>query len=127
MDIIELIKSLQDLKIPVILVVSGIIFILLSLAGGFIGKISIPPKRQKWCGIIGTIFLVIGIILSIPKHTVHQQIAPIHKLDEKAEPATLPKGKKFSKEETLRQSPRTEIEKEKEMKRRWEETYGTDF
>jgi hypothetical protein len=66
--LLELIKELAELKdtpVPVVMVASGIIFLLLALAGGFSGSIDIPIQRQKWAGFIGSLFLIIGIALYI--------------------------------------------------------------
>ena len=42
----SLIALLQDTPIPTILVVSGVIFLFLALAGQIAGKLEVPPARQ---------------------------------------------------------------------------------
>lgn len=59
----EIITALQGTPLTTFLVVGGIGLIVLALAGGFSGKIEIPPERQRLTGIIGTILLVSGIAL----------------------------------------------------------------
>lgn len=61
--ITDTMKAVQAANIPTVLVVAGIIFILLALAGGFTGKIEIPKRRQKWSGIVGAVLLVVGLCL----------------------------------------------------------------
>ena len=61
----DTLKTIQDTNISSILVVAGIIFILLAIAGGFSGKIKIPKQRQKWAGMFGAILLLAGITLFI--------------------------------------------------------------
>jgi hypothetical protein len=57
----DTLKAIQGTNIPAILVVAGIIFILLAMAGGFTGQIQIPKQRQKWTGIVGTVLLLTGL------------------------------------------------------------------
>lgn len=59
----SLIALLQDTPIPTILVVSGIVFLFLALAGQIAGKLEVPPARQKWAAAIGAIFLGVGLLL----------------------------------------------------------------
>ena len=61
----ELVLALQNTPLPTILVVAGILFWLLSLSGGFVGKIAIPKTRQSQAAIIGTIMLLLGITVHI--------------------------------------------------------------
>ena len=65
-EIIETLGALQNTSIPVIMVVGGILFLLLGIAGGFTGKIEIPRNRQKWAIIIGCVMLIFGTVLSMP-------------------------------------------------------------
>lgn len=64
-DIFEVLQKLQETNIPNLLVIAGIIFLLLSLAGRVGGFIELPPTRQRGAGIIGGILLVVGIGLAI--------------------------------------------------------------
>jgi len=63
MDIITSIAALQDTPLPTILVIIGSIFLLLSFAGGVVGKISIPQNRQKFSGVIGGVMMILGIVI----------------------------------------------------------------
>jgi hypothetical protein len=73
----DLILALQGTPLPTILVVAGILFLLLSLSGGFVGKIDIPKTRQTQAAIIGTIMLLLGITVHVmPVSQVGLQEAP---------------------------------------------------
>jgi tetratricopeptide (TPR) repeat protein len=63
--LLDTLKTLQDTNISTILVVAGIIFILLAIAGGFSGKVKIPKQRQKWTGMLGAILLLAGLTLFV--------------------------------------------------------------
>lgn len=60
---IDLLKSLSGTPLPTILVISGIFFLFLSLAGGVSGKIELPEKRQLYTGISGIILLIVGLAI----------------------------------------------------------------
>lgn len=57
--------ALKDTPIPTILVVAGIAFLLLSIAGHLAGKIVVPPERQRWAGAIGAVLTILGIALYV--------------------------------------------------------------
>lgn len=57
---IELIKGTP---LPVILVLAGIGFLLLAIAGEIKGQVKIPIQRQIWSGIIGAVLLIVGLVL----------------------------------------------------------------
>jgi len=59
----SLISLLNDTPIPTILVVSGVVFLFLALAGQIAGKLEVPPARQKWAAAIGAVFLGAGLLL----------------------------------------------------------------
>jgi hypothetical protein len=59
------IAALKDTPIPTILVVAGIVFLLLSIAGQLAGRIVVPPERQREAAIIGGFLLVVGVALHI--------------------------------------------------------------
>jgi hypothetical protein len=64
-DILEALQALQSTPIPTILVVAGIVFLLLSVAGQLTGGIAVHPERQRQATIIGCLLLVVGIALNI--------------------------------------------------------------
>jgi hypothetical protein len=59
----SIIVLLKDTPIPTILVVSGIVFLFLALAGQVAGKLEVPPARQKWAAAVGAVFLGAGLLL----------------------------------------------------------------
>lgn len=61
----SMIGLLKDTPIPTILVVSGIIFLFLALAGSVAGKLEMPPARQKWSAVASVVLLVSGLLLYI--------------------------------------------------------------
>ena len=60
----DLIRAIKDTPLPTVLVVAGIIFWLLAIAGSLAGKITVRPEHQMTAGILGTILLVSGLVLS---------------------------------------------------------------
>jgi hypothetical protein len=60
-----LVAVLKDTPIPTILVVSGIVFLFLALAGQIAGKLEVPPERQKWSALAGAVLLSAGLLLYI--------------------------------------------------------------
>jgi hypothetical protein len=59
----SIISLLKDTPIPTILVLSGVVFLFLALAGQIAGKLEVPPARQKWAAAVGAIFLGAGLLL----------------------------------------------------------------
>src|SRR5713101_3374093 len=63
---LNLLNTLKDTPIPTILVVAGIVFILLAIAGSF-KPFEIPPLKSLWerwlAGIGGTLFLIAGLLV----------------------------------------------------------------
>lgn len=57
-------KLIQSTPVPVILIVAGIVFLLLSISGGISGKIKVEPGRQVTAGVIGGVLLLIGLSLN---------------------------------------------------------------
>jgi hypothetical protein len=57
--------ALKDTSIPTILVIAGIVFLLLAIAGQLAGRIAVAPERQRWAAIIGGVLLVIGVVLHV--------------------------------------------------------------
>jgi hypothetical protein len=48
----SVIATLKDTPVPTILVVAGIVFLLLSIAGQLAGRIAVPPERQRQAAIL---------------------------------------------------------------------------
>jgi hypothetical protein len=48
----SIIAALKDTPLPTILVVAGIAFLLLAVAGQIAGRIVVAPERQRWSAII---------------------------------------------------------------------------
>jgi hypothetical protein len=61
----HVVNALKDTPIPTILVVAGIVFLLLAIAGQLAGRIVVAPDRQRWAAVIGGALLVIGVALAI--------------------------------------------------------------
>jgi hypothetical protein len=61
----SMIAALKDTPVPTILVVAGIAFLLLSIAGQLAGRIAVPPERQRQAAIIGGLLVVVGIALHV--------------------------------------------------------------
>jgi hypothetical protein len=61
----EVITALKDTPIPTILVVAGIVFLLLAIAGQLAGRIVVAPERQRWVAVIGGGLLAIGVALYV--------------------------------------------------------------
>src|SRR5262249_20859186 len=59
----DLLNTLSHTPLPTILVVSGIAFWILAIAGSVAGKITVEPGKQKAAGLVGTAFIVLGVIL----------------------------------------------------------------
>jgi hypothetical protein len=61
----SIIGALKDTPIPTILVVAGIVFLLLSIAGQLAGRITVPPEQRRWAAVMGGGLLAIGLALHI--------------------------------------------------------------
>ena len=61
----HVINALKDTPIPTILVVAGIVFLLLAIAGQLAGRIIVSSERQPWAAVIGGVLLVIGVTLTL--------------------------------------------------------------
>lgn len=59
------IVALKDTPIPTILVIAGIVFLLLAIAGQLAGRIAVAPERQRWAAVIGGGLLVLGVALHV--------------------------------------------------------------
>ena len=58
-------KLIQSTPLPVILIISGILFLLLFITGGISGKIMVEPGKQKFAGMVGILLLLIGIFFNL--------------------------------------------------------------
>jgi len=61
----ELFGNLEKTPVPAVLVIAGLIFLLLSMAGKLAGQIEIPESRQTIAGAIGIVLLCSGIFLYV--------------------------------------------------------------
>lgn len=59
----DLLTSLADTPVPNVLVISGIVFLLLAVAGKIGANLSIPAQRQKMAATIGTALLLVGVAM----------------------------------------------------------------
>jgi YARHG domain len=57
-------KLIKSTPLPVILIVSGILFLLLSITGGISGKIMVEPGKQKFAAVVGILLLLVGIFFN---------------------------------------------------------------
>jgi hypothetical protein len=62
-DLFELLNSLKDTSLPNILVIAGILFLVLAIAGGITGQIKVQEASRKWSALLGGAFLIIGILI----------------------------------------------------------------
>jgi hypothetical protein len=72
----EWIRLLKETPVPTILVLAGIFFLLLAVAGGIAGKINILPGRQRISLGIGVVLLLVGIIIYLVPTTAQSTAAP---------------------------------------------------
>lgn len=61
----SLVTVLSGTPIPTILVVSGIVFLFLALAGQIAGRLELPPASQKWSAVASIVLLSSGLLLYI--------------------------------------------------------------
>jgi uncharacterized protein YecT (DUF1311 family) len=59
----DFLNTLSHTPLPTILVVAGIAFWVLAIAGSLAGKITVEPGKQKTAGFVGTALIVVGLIL----------------------------------------------------------------
>ena len=58
----DLVRTLSDTPLPTILVLAGILFWLLAIAGSLAGKITVERGKQTTAGLVGTALIVLGSI-----------------------------------------------------------------
>jgi hypothetical protein len=96
----SVLAALEDTPIPTILVIAGIVFLLLSIAGQLAGRITVPPERQRQATIIGCLLVVVGVALHVipprlislePQSTSSPTSPkPTPKEDQPPQPPTIP-------------------------------------
>ena len=59
----DLLNTLSHTPLPTILVVAGIVFWVLAIAGSLAGKVTVEPGKQKTAGFVGTALILLGLIL----------------------------------------------------------------
>ncbi|SRR6266851_2000303 len=74
----DLASALKDTPLPTIFVVAGIVFWLLAIAGSIAGKITVLPGQQKTAGVVGTLFVVLGMMLYLVPGRSNEQAARAH-------------------------------------------------
>jgi uncharacterized protein YecT (DUF1311 family) len=62
-DVDDLIRTVSQTPLPTILVLAGIAFWILAIAGSLAGKITIDPSRRWAAGAVGSAFVGLGLIL----------------------------------------------------------------
>ncbi len=74
---LELLSQLSKTPVPNVLVIAGIVFLLLAVAGKVGANLSVPPNRQKTAALVGTILLVSGIAMfMVPPGSKSQVVEP---------------------------------------------------
>jgi uncharacterized protein YecT (DUF1311 family) len=68
----DLLNTLSHTPLPTILVVAGIAFWVLAIAGSLAGKITVEPGKQKIAGFVGTAFIILGLILFFAPGPINQ-------------------------------------------------------
>jgi hypothetical protein len=53
----------QKMPLPTIFIVAGILFWVLAIAGSVAGKIMVEPSHQKAAGLVGSVFIGVGLVL----------------------------------------------------------------
>lgn len=90
----DLASALKDTPLPTIFVVAGVIFWLLAIAGSIAGKITVLPGQQRTAGVVGTLFVVLGMMLYLipgrSNNRASNQTAPESISSEKTIPTTTP-------------------------------------
>ncbi len=61
----SILTALKDTPIPTILVIAGILFLLLSIAGQLAGRIAVPPERQRQAAIMGCLLVLVGVAVHV--------------------------------------------------------------
>jgi hypothetical protein len=59
----DLVRTLSDTPLPTILVLAGVLFWILAIAGSLAGKITVERGKQTTAGLVGTAFVALGLVL----------------------------------------------------------------
>lgn len=91
----DLLNTLSHTPLPTILVVAGIVFWVLAIAGSLAGKITVEPGKQKTAGFVGTALILLGLILffapgPINRPTLETTTKPIETTAKPIETSTKP-------------------------------------
>jgi len=73
----SILGALKETPIPTILVVAGIVFLLLSIAGQLAGRITVPAEQRRQATVIGAGLLAIGLALHIVPLLQSRVTAPL--------------------------------------------------
>ena len=86
----EVLGAIKDTPLPTILVLAGIVFLLLSVAGSLAGNITVQPGQQRTAGLVGTVLIALGLALYfVPAHDLKRETPT--STQAKPEPAEAPK------------------------------------
>jgi hypothetical protein len=84
--------AIKDTPLPTILVLAGIVFWLLAIAGSLAGKITVQPGQQRTASLVGTVLIVLGLALYFAPAHDPQSETPIPKsADAKPQLTAAPK------------------------------------
>ncbi|MEM7743741.1 MAG: hypothetical protein AAF409_08530 [Pseudomonadota bacterium] len=72
----DTIEALAGTPIPTILVVAGIVFLILSVAGRLSGHLTIPESRKRQALFTGLVLLAVGVFLNLPQNAPVTQPSP---------------------------------------------------
>jgi hypothetical protein len=100
----SILAALKETPIPTILVVAGIVFLLLSIAGQLAGRITVPPERQRQATIIGCLLVVVGVAL----HVIPPRLNPPEPQRTPAPTVPQPAPKEEQPSQTTAPPPRIE-------------------
>ncbi|HTW54712.1 MAG TPA: hypothetical protein VME45_22675 [Stellaceae bacterium] len=87
----DVLSAIQNTPLPTILILAGIVFWVLAIAGSVAGKITVQPSQQKTAGLVGSGFIVIGLILYFVHTSPSQTPTPTSST---AAPNSLPEQKR---------------------------------
>jgi uncharacterized protein YecT (DUF1311 family) len=71
----DLLNTLSHAPLSNLLILAGIAFWVLAIAGSLAGKITVEPGKQKTAGIVGTALIALGLVLLFVPVPVNQSAA----------------------------------------------------